>query len=180
MEIDKNKYHHSKIYRITDNNYTKFYYGSTTKALSARMAEHRYAYKSGFLNSTSKVLFDEFGVDNTKIELVEAVQCENRDELRKIEGKFIQENQCVNKYVAGRSKKESNNISSAKYYEGHREERLKKHRELYKLKKDQWSAVQNRKWTCECGMVVSFRQKKIHITTARHNKKMLSRINKND
>ncbi len=106
MTETKNRFHNSKIYKIIDNAYTKTYYGSTIQTLSERMASHRRTYKLGKYGTTASEIFKEFGLDNCKIELVESVKCENQDELRKIEGKYIKENACVNKNISGRSKKE--------------------------------------------------------------------------
>jgi hypothetical protein len=70
------------------------------------MAVHRSFYKSGKSKTSSKLIFDEFGVDNCKIELIEEVNCSNKDQLLKIEGKYIKENDCVNKQIAGQTQKE--------------------------------------------------------------------------
>jgi hypothetical protein len=104
MEI--NIYNTSKIYKIVDINYTKTYYGSTTQKLSQRMALHRSCYKKNKLATSANSIFDEFGVDNCKIELVEEVNCSNKDQLLRIEGKYIKENECVNKRIAGQTHKE--------------------------------------------------------------------------
>ena len=122
MEI--NKYNTSKIYKIVDINYTKTYYGSTTQKLSQRMAVHRSFYKSGKSKTSSKLIFDEFGVDNCKIELIEEVNCSNKDQLLKIEGKYIKENDCVNKRIAGQTHKE--------YVHNNKESLLIKNREYIK------------------------------------------------
>jgi adenylate kinase family enzyme len=104
MEI--NKYNSSKIYKIVDKNYTKTYFGSTTQKLSQRMALHRSCYKKGINQTSAKIIFDEFGIDNCKIELVEEVNCSNKDQLTKIEGKYIKENVCVNKVIPKQTNKE--------------------------------------------------------------------------
>ena len=74
---DVNKYASGKIYKIVGVGYTKCYIGSTTEpTLARRMAKHRGAYthyqqvegNNGIVSSFS--LFDEFVVENCKIELV--------------------------------------------------------------------------------------------------------------
>ena len=107
---NQNKYHNSKIYQITDIGYNKCYIGSTTESLSMRMARHRSDYKK-FLNSGQKFissfdLFNEYGVENCKIELIEYFKCDSLQELRKREGQVIKNTECVNKWVAGRTQKE--------------------------------------------------------------------------
>lgn len=137
MEI--NKYNTSKIYKIVDINYTKTYYGSTAQKLSQRMAVHRSFYKKNRLSTSVNSIFDEFGVDNCKIELVEEVNCSNKDQLLRIEGKYIKENECVNKNVAGQTQKEyaENNKDKIKaykkeYIENNKESLLIKNREYIK------------------------------------------------
>jgi hypothetical protein len=75
------------------------------------MAEHRKDYKRFKTGATTVVcssfkLLDEYGIDNCKIELVEAYPCENKEELRKREGYWIKLEECVNKTVAGRTQRE--------------------------------------------------------------------------
>ena len=110
MDIN-NKYHNSKIYQITDVGYNKCYIGSTTEELCMRMARHRADYKKFLngkrrLNTSSFDLFDEFGVENCKIELIEYYKCDTLQELQRKEGEHIKNTECVNKKVEGRTKRE--------------------------------------------------------------------------
>ena len=86
-----NRYENGKIYKITDIGYNKCYIGSTTETLSQRMARHKGRYKEylsgGADNTRSHWLFDEFGVENCKIELVEIYPCNSKEELERQEGK---------------------------------------------------------------------------------------------
>ena len=74
MEI--NKYSNGKIYQVIDIGYNKTYIGSTIETLSRRMGRHRSNFKS-FNNgdvrkyTTAYKLFNEYGIDNCKIELLE-------------------------------------------------------------------------------------------------------------
>ena len=102
-----NKYQNGKIYKITDNAYTECYIGSTTQPLCNRMAEHRKSYKA-FKNGTYHFvslydLFDKFGVENCKIELVAETPCETKEQLRKTEGEYIRDEDCINKRIEGRT-----------------------------------------------------------------------------
>jgi hypothetical protein len=103
-------YTNSKIYKITDITYTESYYGSTTQALSKRFGKHRSDYNiyksSGRRFYTSFILFDKYGLENCKIELVEDYECKTKEELHKREGYWIKNNPCVNKTIAGRTNKE--------------------------------------------------------------------------
>ena len=103
-------YSRGKIYTIWDSNYTKCYIGSTIQQLSKRMQEHRSSYKTHVddTHGCSSVfdLFDEFGVENCRIELLETFACNNKEELLAREGQCIRENECVNKRIAGRTGKQ--------------------------------------------------------------------------
>jgi hypothetical protein len=133
----ENRFHNSKIYKITDNANTKTYYGSTTQTLAERMASHRRTYRCGNFGTTASLIFSEFGIDNCKIELVESCKCENIDELRRIEGKYIKENDCINRNIAGRTKKEYD-IDNHDKILAQRKEYRKRTPELHKKLKKQY------------------------------------------
>jgi hypothetical protein len=105
-----NIYSSGKIYKIVDIGYNKCYYGSTVQELSSRMSRHRSNYKrynegrGGLFTAFN--LFDEFGVENCKIELVELFPCNIKSELTAREGFYIKNNECVNKNVAGRCRQQ--------------------------------------------------------------------------
>jgi hypothetical protein len=105
-------YSKSKVYKIYSNLGNKIYVGSTTKDyLSQRMTKHREDYnlfKNGKKDRTTNVylIFDEYGIDNCKIELLEEKECQNKDEKNRLEGKYIRELECVNKIIPDRTKKE--------------------------------------------------------------------------
>ena len=106
-----NKYQNGKIYKIIDIAYTKTYYGSTVRPLSLRLAGHRASWKLYQSGKTKKCptvfhLFNEFGIEHCKIELVEIYPCGSKAELERREGYYIQNNECINKMVAGRTDKE--------------------------------------------------------------------------
>ena len=108
--MNKNVYQNGKIYKIVDVGYNEQYFGSTTVELSTRMARHRARYRE--YNKTQKsfytsfILFDKYGIENCKIELVEIYPCDSKDELTRKEGQWIKNEDCVNKCVAGRTKRE--------------------------------------------------------------------------
>ena len=110
-------YNKGQIYKIVDVGYNKCYIGSTTQKLSDRIAKHRLFYKQYKQGKKEYVsifdIFDEFGVENCKIEWIEDYPCDNRKQLEAREGHYQQELNCVNKNLAGRTKKE--------YREEHRE-----------------------------------------------------------
>ena len=131
---NQNKYQNAKIYKIVDIGYNKCYIGSTCEEPSMRMARHRAHFKH-FLNNTkghirSFDIFNEYGVENCKIELIEYFKCDTLQELRRKEGEHIKNNECVNKHVAGRTVKEYHEDNKNKILE-----QAKEYREQNKLKK---------------------------------------------
>jgi len=80
--------------------------GSTTKQyLSQRFDTHRSIYKFWQTHKTgSKTmafrLFDQYGIDNCKIVLLEKVVSDSKDELRIREQHYIDTLDCVNRYKA--------------------------------------------------------------------------------
>ena len=140
---NQNKYQNGKIYKITDIGYNKCYIGSTTEEISQRMARHRQGFKRFLKDNKNYVraydLFNEYGIENCKIELIEYYNCNTLQELRKQEGLHIKNTECVNKLVAGRTKKEyrSDNIDKIherdkKYCEQNRDKKREYDKENYK------------------------------------------------
>lgn len=104
-------YKQGKIYKIVSNTDDELcYIGSTTRPLLCqRMEQHRSKYKqlkSGGKTSytTSFILFNTYGVENCRIELIELFPCNSKDELTKKEGEYIRSLECVNKQLPGRTK----------------------------------------------------------------------------
>jgi hypothetical protein len=104
-------YNKGKIYQIIDKANTKRYIGSTTlNLLSQRFQQHKMAYKQWKQTNkgyyTTFIIFEEFGIENCQIELVEQCTCENKDQLNKKEGEYIRSLECVNKNIPNRTQKE--------------------------------------------------------------------------
>lgn len=100
-------YKKGKIYSIRSHQTDEIYIGSTTQQLSKRMATHRAKYKR-YLNKKSNYYssFKLMKYEDAYIELICACPCNNRNELEREEGKHIRDKDCINKYIAGRSKKQ--------------------------------------------------------------------------
>lgn len=115
------KYKNGKIYKITDNGNNKCYYGSTINTLSKRFSGHKTDYKlynnNNRTNITVFLIFNEYGIENCKIELVELYPCNNIVDLIKREGFYIKTNECVNKVIAGRTQKEYKEDNKEYYQE---------------------------------------------------------------
>ena len=80
------------------------YYGSTKETLSRRMAGHRSDYKrflAGKAHNMTSFRLIELG--DAKIELVELVEFTEKSQLLAVEGRWIREHDCVNKFQPGRT-----------------------------------------------------------------------------
>ena len=84
---------------------------STTEKRCQRIARHRRDYKP-YLNNTipqkhhpnSMKSFDEFGVENCKIVLIEEYPCQNRKQLEKTEGECVENDKSrLNSCILGRT-----------------------------------------------------------------------------
>ena len=99
MPID---YQQGKIYKIyNDDIPDKVYYGSTCSTLVKRLHQHKNGFGKVKNKCTSSVLFP-----GAKIVLVEKYPCNDKDELTKRERYYIENNECVNKCITGRTPKE--------------------------------------------------------------------------
>lgn len=154
-------YQEGKVYMVWYEGKEERYYGSTTNKLSTRLSQHKSHYKTGNTKCSLFALFDKYGIELAKIELVEAFPCDNRNELEAREGFHLRNNTHINRCIPGRTKAESDkaykegNKEACKerdkayyqankeklkerrkaYYEAHREEEMKKMRERYVSKK---------------------------------------------
>ena len=180
-------YKNGKIYKIVDNAYTKMYIGSTTQSLSKRFSKHKGDYKiwkNGKTNYVSSYcIFDEFGIENCKIELIENYICNSKNELERKEGEHIKNNDCVNKVIAGRTKKEYYNDNKNKilekakeYYNDNKKEISENKKEYYEANKQQILNIKKIRVVCECGKEYTTGNKSKHIKTKKHIKYIESKI----
>lgn len=134
-----------KIYRLY-NDRGQCYYGCTTKTLKRRLGQHRTSAKTQAC--TSHLLFEpscDLEEPVVNIELVEELGRCNCHKKR--EAYYIENNECVNKYVPGRTHKESIQAYLKKYPERRRQtqENWRKknptyHRDYYRRKRDEAKA----------------------------------------
>ena len=126
-------YENGKIYKLVGGGFT--YYGSTCSTLRQRLCGHKKSFKQN-KNISSKLLF-ETG-DEVKIFLVEKFPCVDKMELNARERWYIENNECVNRIIPTRTKKEyreANKDDILKYTKEYREankEVVKAQRKAYK------------------------------------------------
>ena len=196
------KYSEGKIYKIESHVGDMVYYGSTTKKrLCDRMTFHRSGYNHWLKGKCNMVmafkLFEQYGIENCKIVLIENCPCESKDELTSREAYFIRNFYCANKVVPGRTDKEyyednKNRIleNCKEYRENNKDKILKYHKEYYENNKDKnkeyrennkdkikqyYEDNKNKileqgkiKMTCECGSICRKAYKARHERTKKH------------
>lgn len=148
-------YEHSKIYKLVNTNTNQTYIGSTTRPLSIRFNEHKSKYTTGKKREMSYLLFND--TDDVVIELLEDVNCKNKEELEKKERQYIEAVDCVNIKIPTRTKKE---------YDDETKQTLKN----YHKNREEINKARSEKVICECGSVVAksalcrHRRRKIHLS----------------
>ena len=196
-------YQKGKIYKLwsPQGEEDEIYYGSTIDELRKRKNQHKLKKNS----CSSKILFEKY--DDVRIELLEDYPCNNRAELEKKEGEYIRANKCLNRNVAGRTRKEwyednkENTLKLVKeYYENNKQSILEHHKEYQEQNKEKITERKkkynqnnkqsileyNKKYnennkdkvTCDCGCI--FRKNGLirHQKTSKHIK-LMEEINKN-
>jgi hypothetical protein len=139
-------YSKSKIYVIKSSKTDNIYIGSTITELRERFTKHKSGYKR-WLEKKDKYMssFEILQYEDAYIELVENYPCEKVEELRIREGNVMNEYEhCINKMVAGRTRKEwldenKEYIKEYKkeYQEKNKEKIKEKNKEYYENNKEQ-------------------------------------------
>jgi len=174
-----------KIYKVVCNITGKVYYGSTILSIPQRMNSHEQQYKK-YLNkkTTYCSVYSILKNKNYNIYLVEKYGCLNRKQLETIEGFYIKNHKCVNKYICGKTEEEYKNFRKIyektdkrqkqnrenvkRYYKENRQKRLQyikqyKLNNMYKI-----SERSKQKKLCECGANVNIYNINRHKKTKKH------------
>jgi len=155
-------YKNGKIYKIESHLGDKIYIGSTTKQyLSQRLVHHRYDYKEWQSGKRPRrvcsfILFDEYGIENCDIVLIESYPCDTKDELHAREAHYIRTMSCVNRVIPGRVQKE---------YKEDNVERIKVRDKVYREANKERIRM---KIQCDCGSVYSYNDKSRHFKCNKH------------
>ena len=140
LENKQKDFKNGRIYCIRNTINDDIYVGSTTQPLSRRMAWHRYAVKcKKTMHCKLYSKFNELGIKNFYIELIEDYPCESLEQLRRKEGHYIREMGTLNHYIAGRTRQEwlETNTEYFKEYNEVNKEYLKQyHKEYYETNKE--------------------------------------------
>jgi len=147
----------SKIYMITCLTSNKKYIGATTMVdISTRLLQHKYAFTC-YQKGKKAIYCTSFEViknNNFKIELLEAFSCNNQDELNQKESYYIQNTDCINKKIPGRTYKQyyfDNKDNFKSYYQRIKDNDRFKH-----------------KIECTCGLHYTINNKNHHMNSYKH------------
>jgi len=130
------KYQKSIIYKIYDNTNGNVYYGSTYNLLRVRMNGHKTdAKRNNKCRSQSIILNNDYSYS-----MIEPYPCNSKQELKTRERYWIENFECVNKQVPGRTDKEYYNDTKEQQaeYRAKNKDRIKKnHADYYAKNKEE-------------------------------------------
>ena len=135
-----------RVYKITSSQTTDVYIGSTVQCLIERLCHHKTNHSNYVQGNYHYVTsFKILKYPDAKIELLYEGNFDTRQDLSKMEGCYIRSvDNCINKCVAGRSKKEYAEdrkdhlrIKNKEYRDNHKDELNIKSREYYMNHKDE-------------------------------------------
>jgi len=145
-----------KIYKIIDNTNGNCYIGSTTQTLKQRLSNHK--SKCNYVEKCTSYKIINNG--NYDIELIEDIGNVTKQERYAKERYYIENTECINKYIPSRSRKEYTEANKEKI-----KEYDKKYREDNKEKIKEW---RYEKFTCECGKQYTRKDKLRHERSQKH------------
>ena len=140
LEVDE-RYQNGKIYKVVDNENKLCYVGSTKDPLEERFRNHISSYKrkqkypENVRNYTVFTIFNKYGFENCKIELVKLFPCANRYFLEDEEQYYIQNDVCVNKNKKITDMKKYNNERQKRWQTENKEKVRNIRRNVYLKKK---------------------------------------------
>lgn len=166
------------------------YVGSTILKLFQRQANHNYDYSSGRLNTKLYKTARENNIDKLELILIEEIEFEDIDELRKLEEEYriklnanLNENACYRSDGYRDNNKEDIAKYQKEYYENNKEDLVKYHQEYCKENKEHKKAYDkeyrennkekirnklNEKFECICGGKYTYQNKLQHFKTKKH------------
>ena len=156
-----------KIYQIVDKTNDNKYIGSTCGTLKKRLSKHKSDYNRFLKGLGGNVKsFDIIKNNDYVIELLEDCQVKSKSGLFARERFYIENNNCLNKCIPGRTYKEYY-IDNKEKYKENRKEYCK---EYYDNNKEKFDEQKKEKFECDCGGRYSHTNKARHINSKKHQK----------
>ena len=181
-------YQNGKVYKLYSPDNPDFVYvGSTCQPLYKRLNKHKTNWK--YWKNTGKYYYNSCDMfencNRVKIGLIVECPCDNRNQLLRTEGEYILKMNCINKKVAGRTKKEyGKQYSRRPEVKQHKKEYDEQYYKTPVVKEGikKWSDEYNNKpevkahratkIKCPCGSVVSRGHLQRHNRTKKHKRFM--------
>ena len=160
-------YKNGKIYVIRNHCNDFVYIGSTTQSLSKRFSKHKEIVNYNINRKCHYKIyeaFNELGIENFYIELLELYPCSYKNELCRKEGEYIRKfdsyNNGYNMQIAGRNSKD---------YRIDNKKEIKERNKVYREKnKERIKLIKSKKFNCECGGKYTQCHKARHLKTKKH------------
>jgi len=155
-----------KIYKIIDDTNGNIYIGSTTRTLNQRLSVHKCKYNR-YLNCKDDDYTTSFEIiknNDYRIELIKYVIYKDRKELYQRERYYIENNECINKVIPLRTKKEHYNNNKEHFKEYHKQYSIDNKEYLKEYDKERKKI----KYNCECGSSIGHNQKQKHFKSLKH------------
>jgi hypothetical protein len=170
--MTENIYQRGQIYAIRSHQTNLIYIGSTIQPLHVRFGGHK---KPSNECKSSEIL----KYTDSYIELLELFPCNSKKELNRQEGKWIRQLECVNKYIAGRTKKEFNleNKDKRKKWNAENKEQIAKRKAKYNAEHKEEIAKQQAKYNAEHKEQLEKYQAKYYAENKERNAKNREQIN---
>jgi hypothetical protein len=134
-------YENSKIYKIVDNTNGNIYIGSTTEPTLARRLQKHKSHYNQYINGNRNFITSFNIIQNGDYDIILVEKCNNitsKDELHARERYFIENNNCVNKIIPGRSIQQYKLANKDKIVEYHKEYK-KLHRDIISEKSKEYN-----------------------------------------
>ena len=140
-------YSKAKIYQILNDVDDDVYIGSTCQPLCKRMTHHRCCIN--LVKCKEYKIYKKMrdvGIEHFYIELIKEAPCENKEQLRAIEGQYIRQYGTLNTKIAGRTKKQHADDTKEHKAEYDKKRREEMGDELNQKKRETyWNDVENKR-----------------------------------
>ena len=162
------------IYKISNEDESIVYIGSTTKTLKERWRGHissfnRWVEQNDRCHSMIYHHFKDHGIDKFKIELISEHNIDEKTQLLEFEQKMIDKTRCVNKCKSFTGIKSNTKTEyDSKYRELYRDKRNEQKKQHYNANKNKIQERISQRIQCECGSEVRRGGLSRHAKTEKH------------
>jgi len=154
-------YQNGKIYKLICSKTNRVYIGSTTTKLKYRKSQHT--------KSDNTCCSKDF--INPEIYLIEDYPCNSKLELHSKEREYVENNDCVNRNIPCRTRKEwreANKVYKKEYNKEYHENNKERKKEYYENNKEKIKERTKEKIICKCGGKFTRGNKSYHLKTKKH------------